>query len=165
MSNLLEKRVETIIEALSMCRRVGKTHHMAKVAEKIAGTLICGTTHHAEEIAAHFRIPTVSVSQNLRGRSGPFVVDNFAVEVLLRELMLDREQLHKQIEVCEEMQRDLQQIVGTMYGLKERYRLQSEKQLRELNDLKKELANVRESRYQGAKEACGTSEGKSTPKD
>lgn len=81
MNNLLNNIIAT-----SYGRRFGKTTAICKAAKEIGATVICANTQQAQILKLEHGIKTATIHQNLRGTTGPYLYDHFAMEQTVFEL-------------------------------------------------------------------------------
>lgn len=94
----VKKRLEHIAIKLIEPRRMGTTTALVKAAKDIDAIVLAANIEHAKQINHQFDIVSKSISTNLDGLCGPFILDHYATSELLMSAVRKIEQLENKIE-------------------------------------------------------------------
>lgn len=98
---------ENFYRSLSLGRGCGKTTALAEACKKIGATMLCINQQQAKDIALKFGIKTAVTNSELRGVSGPFLYDHYAVEQFAMFMESKLEEANTKISDLEDRIREL----------------------------------------------------------
>lgn len=108
MRNSLVKNIDSLAMAMEMGRGRGKTFQLALACKNIGATLICANHVQARLYKKQYGVPTTTIEcQKLRGTTGPYLIDNFAVTAICDSASSEINRLNKRIkELTERLKHD-----------------------------------------------------------
>lgn len=100
---------------LSACgRRTGKTTAICKAAKEIGATVIVHSVDEAKRVSREHGVKAASIQQNLRGTTGPYLIDPHAAGMKLSHLAEESERLHSELD---QALKDNRALEGRINGL------------------------------------------------
>lgn len=78
---MIVNRLKDLAMATICKRQIGKTTKLIQMCKELNGVFICANSCLAKKISEQYGVKAVSKEHNLRGMTGPFILDHYVVEL------------------------------------------------------------------------------------